>query len=528
MRKRAYVFVVALLSMLLLVVAAVPAAAASSIELGEASTYTLVHRITIHNDATTTARSVTVTVPLMAELDVAYSQSSDQQLTPEPDEIITQSDGRRYAIYYLDRLAADASVVLEQKYALKTYAAEYDYDTSLLLSDYTEAEQRNLQSYLRATTNISCDDQRIIDFTKEVIGSETIAYRIVRSLFSAVNLRITYEDTGLPQDAVSVLERGTANCEGYTNLLLATLRAAGIYCRQISGYLYTAEKAGQLPLDITSLRHTWVEFYLPGSGWVLADPTFTYTFDTGSDVLRFVDWSYFSMIPDSRSYIFLNEGDDEHDNIVISASGGRVVSEQFVAMLEQESSFDELPFTDLTEWSRPYVSYCYKNGLMQGVSSTLFAPNKSLSRGMFVTILGRLHEMNGNRIGSDYFAAAATFDDIDVDSYYALYIGWAKANGIIQGYGNNHFGADDDITRQQMTYIIDQYLRMIDNPLPHPGEASFSDVEDISEWAYESVSACATAGIITGNTDGSFRPTNKATRAEAAVIFQRLAEYIGN
>ena len=204
MRKRAYVFVVALLSILLLVVAAVPAAAASSIELGEASTYTLVHRITIHNDATTTARSVTVTVPLMAELDVAYSQSSDQQLTPEPDEIITQSDGRRYAIYYLDRLAADASVVLEQKYALKTYAAEYDYDTSLLLSDYTEAEQRNLQSYLRATTNISCDDQRIIDFTKEVIGSETIAYRIVRSLFSAVNLRITYEDTGLPQDAVGI------------------------------------------------------------------------------------------------------------------------------------------------------------------------------------------------------------------------------------------------------------------------------------------------------------------------------------
>ena len=77
--------------------------------------------------------------------------------------------------------------------------------------------------------------------------------------------------------------RGNGSCDGYVNLYLACLRAAGVACRQVSGYLfqpaihvteeYVDPASGMVYLE--RLRHTWVEFYLPGAGWLPADPTFT-------------------------------------------------------------------------------------------------------------------------------------------------------------------------------------------------------------------------------------------------------------
>lgn len=56
------------------------------------------------------------------------------------------------------------------------------------------------------------------------------------------------------------------------------------------------------------------------------------------------------------------------------------------------SAAGAFPFTDVpsSHWSRESVEYVYENGLMNGESDTAFRPDGSLTRAMFVTILGRM------------------------------------------------------------------------------------------------------------------------------------------
>ena len=58
---------------------------------------------------------------------------------------------------------------------------------------------------------------------------------------------------------------------------------------------------------------------------------------------------------------------------------------------------------------------------------------------------------------------------------------------------------------------------------PEQGAADrFTDRDEISGWAFESVDIAATAGIISGMGDGRFAPAESATRAQAASMINRL------
>ncbi|MBQ6262355.1 MAG: S-layer homology domain-containing protein, partial [Clostridia bacterium] len=76
------------------------------------------------------------------------------------------------------------------------------------------------------------------------------------------------------------------------------------------------------------------------------------------------------------------------------------------------SAKSALPFKDVKEgdWFYPYVSYVYENGLMNGTGGKTFSPRDTLTRAMFITIIGRL--VGG---GSD---APSPFKDTAANSWY--------------------------------------------------------------------------------------------------------------
>ena len=83
-------------------------------------------------------------------------------------------------------------------------------------------------------------------------------------------------------------------------------------------------------------------------------------------------------------------------------------------------------FEDVPEdkWYYEPIKYAYDNGLMNGVSDTLFAPETDITRGMFVTVL---HRMEGTPVPSE----AYTFTDVPQDSYYSEAVAWASENGTL-------------------------------------------------------------------------------------------------
>lgn len=118
------------------------------------------------------------------------------------------------------------------------------------------------------------------------------------------------------------------------------------------------------------------------------------------------------------------------------------------SQVEISASFQEiaaqpesLPFADVAEtaWYYDGVAYVYEKGLMTGTSAAAFSPNLTTSRSMVAAILWRL-------AGSPAADDPVDFADVAQGQWYTDAIRWAASEGIVGGYGDGTFGADDGST----------------------------------------------------------------------------------
>lgn len=201
----------------------------------------------------------------------------------------------------------------------------------------------------------------------------------------------------------------------------------------------------------------------------------------------------------------------------------------FVMLLAAIPTVRASQFIDLNgHWANDYIEQVVSLNLFGGTSATTFSPEESMTRGMFVTVLGRLQ-----KIDLQYWSSSQMpkiFQDVPADSYYAPYICWAVCNGIANGTGGMTFSPDDSITREQMAKMVAFYLRRMGHGVIPDSSAviprSFADTAAISSWAFESVDLLRVLGIMNGTAgpDGQvyFQPQKTLTRAECATVFCRL------
>ena len=179
-------------------------------------------------------------------------------------------------------------------------------------------------------------------------------------------------------------------------------------------------------------------------------------------------------------------------------------------------------FTDINgHWAKEHILFTVSRGLFSGTSKTTFSPNTTLTRGMFVTALGRLAGINP----ADY--QTRKFTDVKADAYYAPYVNWAASKGIVNGTGATTFAPDNKITREQMAVIMKNYADKMGYSIPKTLEAvTFADNAQISSWAKDAVKAMQQAGVLSGKENNRFDPQGNATRAEAATVLHRFVEVI--
>lgn len=99
------------------------------------------------------------------------------------------------------------------------------------------------------------------------------------------------------------------------------------------------------------------------------------------------------------------------------------------------------------------VTWCKKQGLMNGTSATEFSPDATLTRAMVVTVLYRW----AGQPSLDNENLGYPFADVDASAWYGMAVYWARLNGVVQGYGNNRFGTEDPITQEQLDIILRRY-----------------------------------------------------------------------
>ena len=180
-------------------------------------------------------------------------------------------------------------------------------------------------------------------------------------------------------------------------------------------------------------------------------------------------------------------------------------------------------FTDtVNHWAESDIDFVASRGLLAGTSETAFTPDGSMTRGMFVTALGRLAG-----IDTAAYASSNRFTDVAAGAYYAPYVEWAASKDIVTGTGEKTFAPDQNITREQMAAIMQQYADKIGYVLPLANEAEiFADEAQISTSFKSAVQAIQQAGIMNGKNGRLFAPKDTATRAETSVVLRRFVEVV--
>ncbi|MGI5858734.1 MAG: subtype B tannase, partial [Tepidanaerobacteraceae bacterium] len=175
------------------------------------------------------------------------------------------------------------------------------------------------------------------------------------------------------------------------------------------------------------------------------------------------------------------------------------------------------PFIDVKEgdWFFDAVRFVSQNGMMKGTDTTTFAPGGTTTRGMIVTIL---HRLEGEPIVS-----GNPFSDVAAGQWYTNAVVWAAENEIVKGYGNDLFGPDDPITREQMAVILKNYAKFKGYDTSAKADlTAFIDNAAISSWAVDALSWANAEGLITGMGNSLLAPQGKAERAQVATILMRF------
>ena len=151
------------------------------------------------------------------------------------------------------------------------------------------------------------------------------------------------------------------------------------------------------------------------------------------------------------------------------------------------------------------------------MTPTTFVPTGDVTRAQFVKMLARLQGADV----SEYRSAG--FEDVPADAWYAPYVNWAAANGIVYGISSTEFAPNADISRQDMAVMLDRYAQQSGIVLGTDNAAvTFTDEADIAAYALPAVQALHRAGVINGMPDGSFRPYDTATREQACAVLCAL------
>ena len=180
-------------------------------------------------------------------------------------------------------------------------------------------------------------------------------------------------------------------------------------------------------------------------------------------------------------------------------------------------------FTDtVNHWAKSDIDFVASRNLLTGTGDAAFSPDSTITRGMFVTALGRLAG-----IDPAAYPSSSRFSDVPATAYYAPFVEWAASKEIVNGTGAASFEPDRPVTREEMAVIMQRYAGKLEYTLPKEREAEiFTDNATITSDMKDAVQAMQQAGVMNGKGGRLFAPKDTATRAEAAAVLRRFVEIV--
>ena len=219
-------------------------------------------------------------------------------------------DGQRIAVFKFDNFNSEQRYIFGWKAILEVWSIKYQIQPRDC-ENLPQLPEEFQQKYLTDNDNLAMDTDIIRRAAERAIGSETNLLRQVYSIRNYVYDKLAYGIKPHIDTPDIVLKRGVGSCGEYLGLLLALCRLNGIACRTVGRYKCPGDPLKQnIPLQ-PDYNHVWMEFYLPGYGWLPMESNPDDLFEGGPYPTRFfmgLSWYHAEMAKGTPFEMITSEG----------------------------------------------------------------------------------------------------------------------------------------------------------------------------------------------------------------------------
>lgn len=346
----------------------------------------------------------------------------------------------------------------------------------------------------------------------------------------------------LKGDSIAELQEKKSKLKVSTDTASYTLPTNEIDLEGLLDEFNNDSKQEDLSINITIAQPTVIELDLlneaiavhPGATLVGQPAHFDITAQSGSDYIQIHQFRDYV----ERSFVILEDLDSNHVTTgIVYHPSGEIAPVPTVIMDadgQQHAIINSLTnslyalisypveFVDMQDhWAKEPINDMGSRLIVNGTGNDLYEPARSVTRAEFASIVVRA-------LGLRISASESPFNDVSTDSWYFNAVTAAYAYGLVEGDDEGNFNGNDTVTREQAMSIIARAMSItglaastdsldIDLLL-----SSFADHSQMASWSQESFAQVLQAGLVTGRTDNLLAPKAVLSRAEAAVLVQRL------
>lgn len=212
-------------------------------------------------------------------------------------------------------------------------------------------------------------------------------------------------------------------------------------------------------------------------------------------------------------------GNTSYEPVPFAVNNGEVIlyshTNSTFMLIENQFSFGDT----MHHWAKDGIERMANKWLVQGVSQDEFRPDQPVTRAELAAMIART-------LGMKSTSSNSQFTDTNKQEWYNDAVNAAVEAGIVTGYEDGTFRPEQTITREEMAVMIDRALKAAgyDEQEAQGQTPTYEDKDQIKPWAQEAIHRLGQLQLMDGTSPSTFDPEKEATRAQSAVLLQRLLQ----